>query len=173
VPPVQDTRAVAPLTSRATAGAIAGAVAAAVVILDQVTTTWVLDHLSGHGVHLIGFLALRLEFNRGVAFGLAPGLTPVIEAAAAFLVVGLGLATRRSSNRWQATALGLIAGGAIGNLVDRFFRPFHGAVVDFIYTGFWPTFNVADAAITVGVVLYLILAWRSARLAESGQPAGA
>jgi signal peptidase II len=63
---------------------------------------------------------------------------------------------RRASSAGQAAALGLILGGALGNLSDRLFRGDHGAVVDFVALHFWPTFNVADASIVVGCALLLV-----------------
>lgn len=132
--------------------------------VDQFTKTLALDALADGPVHLVWTLRLRLSFNRGAAFGLAPGLTPFLAAAAIVLVallaaMGRGLITRR-----LAVAIGLLLGGAMGNLADRVFRDHEGAVVDFIDLQWWPVFNVADTAITCGAVVMVIATstWRAA-----------
>ncbi|HUA94033.1 MAG TPA: signal peptidase II, partial [Acidimicrobiales bacterium] len=71
-----------------------------------------------------------------------------------------------------AVAVGLVLGGALGNLSDRAFRGHHGDVVDFVTLTHWPTFNVADACITVGVVLLVVLYWREPAPREPGDPPG-
>jgi signal peptidase II len=98
-------------------------------------------------------LDLALSFNTGSAFSLFPGETPVLVVIALGLVAVLVVLVWRAPTAGRAAILGLILGGALGNLSDRFFRGDHGAVVDFIELHFWPTFNVADACITVGCVL--------------------
>ncbi len=69
----------------------------------------------------------------------------------------------RAPTRGRAAALGLVLGGALGNLADRAFRGHHGAVVDFIALHVWPTFNVADSCIVIGGLLIVVSLWRSAR----------
>lgn len=145
------------------------AVAAAVIVADLLSKNWALDHLSGGRVrHVVGPTYLLLTYNRGAAFSLGTGVTPIIEAVVVVIVAALVVFSRRSGPTAGAlalTGLGLLLGGALGNLGDRLFRhlPGHpGAVVDFIQAvSWWPVFNVADAAIVVGVIL-LILGWRSA-----------
>ncbi|HEX7167995.1 MAG TPA: signal peptidase II, partial [Acidimicrobiales bacterium] len=61
---------------------------------------------------------------------------------------------------WMAAGLGLVLGGAVGNLADRLFRDHGGAVVDFVDLQWWPVFNVADIAISVGAVLLVVVGWR-------------
>jgi signal peptidase II len=116
--------------------------------------------LAGGPIVLIDdFLRFRLTFNTGASFSILTSAGPVL-AIVAFGVIGLivyvlGDATRRL----EAIALGMILGGAIGNLVDRLFRGagiLDGGVVDFIDFSFFATFNVADAAINVGVALLLV-----------------
>jgi signal peptidase II len=82
---------------------------------------------------------------------------------AALAAIGLMAMVRRASSAGQAAALGLILGGALGNLCDRLFRGDHGAVVDFVALHFWPTFNVADASIVVGCALLLVSLVRGPR----------
>lgn len=134
---------------------------AAVAGGDQTSKTWALHHLSnGDGRHIAGPANLVLTYNTGAAFGLGTGVTPIVEAVVTVLIVGLLLSSRRAVSRGgvvEAAAFGLLLGGALSNLGDRLFRnlPGHpGAVVDFIQAvGWWPVFNVADAAIVVGVAL--------------------
>ena len=137
-------------------------VAAAVVVLDQLSKSWALHDLSDFGRrHVIGPVYLTLTFNRGAAFSLGAGASPIIEAVAIALVVGVIVLSRRAArggaNIAVIVGLGLLLGGALSNLGDRLFRHYHGAVVDFIQlVSWWPTFNVADASITVGAVTVVI-----------------
>ena len=133
------------------------------LILDQVTKLLVYDRLwqPPRRVELFGFLDLVPVENRGISFGMfqSQGNTGVwlISAFALIASLGLGLWMSRVSRRWPALALGLIIGGALGNVIDRLRL---GWVIDFIdfhvSTWHWPAFNMADAAITVGVGILLI-----------------
>lgn len=143
------------------------AVAAVVVAVDQITKTLALDHLDpAHRTHVVGPVYLELTYNSGAAFSMGTGVTPIVEAAVVVLIVGLLLYVRRASGRATipvSIGLGMVLGGALSNLADRLLRqlPVHGSVVDFIRAvGWWPVFNVADAAIVVGVIL-LVLGWRT------------
>jgi signal peptidase II len=147
------------------------AVATAVVVVDQLTKAWALHHTEG-GRHVVGPIWLALTFNSGAAFSLGRGVTPVVEAVVVVLVVWLLASSRRASRAASAPRLigfGLLLGGAIGNLIDRVFRHHGGAVIDFIDAlrigshSWWPVFNVADAAIVIGVVVLLITYLWSAR----------
>ena len=137
-------------------------VAVVVVVLDQLTKSWALGDLSSGGPrHVIGPIYLALTFNRGAAFSLGAGASPIIEAVAIALVVGVIALSRRAARGGASIAvlvgLGLLLGGALSNLGDRLFRHHHGAVVDFIQlVSWWPTFNVADASITVGAVTIVV-----------------
>ncbi len=146
------------------------AVAVAVVAADQATKTWALHHAppAPGGRHVIGSLWWVLTFNSGAAFSLGRGVTPFIEAVVIILVVWLLVFSRRASRAASvptAIGLGLLLGGAAGNLIDRVLRHNHGAVIDFIDAArfgsrdWWPVFNVADAAIVVGVIT-LVLSYR-------------
>ena len=130
------------------------AVAALVVAVDQITKSVVLEVLTGRTpVDLFWTLRLRLSFNSGAAFGLGRGITPFLTVAAVVLLLVLLGVSRAASTRTARVALGLVIGGAMGNLADRLFRDHGGAVVDFIDFQWWPVFNVADIGITVGAVL--------------------
>ncbi len=139
---------------------VAAAVAGAVVLVDQLTKWWALDRLSSGPIHVIGTLDLELARNTGASFSLFQGKAFILVPVAVALVVALGVVAWRAPTVGRAAILGLILGGALGNLCDRFFRGDHGAVVDFIALHFWPTFNVADSCIVVGCVLLVIsLLW--------------
>jgi signal peptidase II len=134
-------------------------IAGLTLVLDQISKWWALHALDPlQPVAVIPFLNLVLVWNRGVSFGLfddGGSWTPwLLKLVALIIVAGLVWWLRRTDDRYQATALGLIIGGAIGNVIDRLV---HGAVVDFIdvhAAGYhWPAFNVADSAICVGAVL--------------------
>lgn len=135
---------------------VAAAVAAGVVVVDQLTKWWALDRLSHGSIHLVGPLSLTLTRNRGSAFSLFQGQAPLLVTVAVVLVVVLLLVARAAPGAGRAAAIGLIVGGAIGNLADRLFRSDHGAVVDFIALHLWPTFNVADSCIVVGTILVAV-----------------
>jgi signal peptidase II len=136
-----------------------------VVVLDQLTKLWAVAALSDGPVSVIDdVVRLRLTRNPGGAFSLLTGLTPVLALLAAAMAVVIVRTTRRASDRVMAYSLALVLGGAVGNLVDRLVRApgfLRGEVVDFIKLPYWPTFNLADSAITVGVVLILLRGWRS------------
>ncbi|HLG67240.1 MAG TPA: signal peptidase II [Acidimicrobiales bacterium] len=133
--------------------------AAVVVGVDQVTKSLALAHLH-RPVHLVGPLGLGLGFNSGSAFSLFVGRASLLTAAVAAAAAVLGVMAWRSASAPRALAFGLVLGGALGNLSDRLFRGRGGAVVDFITLTHWPTFNVADVCITVGVALLVLTAAR-------------
>lgn len=141
--------------------AITVAVAAAVVALDQLASSWAVRRLANGPIHVIGPLNLQLGINTGASFSMGRGLAPLLAVLAVVVVVVLVVASRRARSAGLAVALGLVVGGAAGNLADRIFRPYHGGVVDFIHLPYWPTFNVADACITVGVALVAWFLWRA------------
>lgn len=138
-------------------------VASAVLVLDQVTKLLALDRLTpGAPVPLIdGVLSLTLVLNRGLAFGLLAGVPPgwrwvvaLLSIAALAVLVRVALHVLPGGRLIDHGTLGLIFGGAVGNLIDR---ARFGAVVDFVDVHYrawhWPAFNVADSTITVGVAL--------------------
>lgn len=143
--------------------ALATAVAACVVAADQLTKSWAVDRLRHGPVHVIWKLDFELTFNSGSAFSLARGWAPVLGGVAIVMVVVLLAFVRHVRSAAMATAVGMVVGGAIGNLADRIFRSYHGSVVDFIALHFWPTFNLADASIVIGAIWAGILIWRSER----------
>lgn len=166
-------RATAPSASRPV-GLLASA-ALATVALDVATKVWVVERLREDTIRLFGGgLLLRQSRNPGAAFGIAGGATVLFSVIAAVVIaVIVRTAPRLRSNGW-ALALGLILGGATGNLVDRVLRapgPFRGAVVDFIDLQVWPSFNVADSGIVVGGLIAALLSLRGVE--PAGPAAGA
>jgi lipoprotein signal peptidase len=141
---------------------LAGALCGAVLVLDQAIKAVVEGELvPGEQVDLLGPLGLTLAHNQGVAFGLAGGsaLPLIAFAVLALAFVGFLLA-RNSTVPGIWVAVGLVAGGALGNLVDRLRA---GEVTDYIEVGSWPPFNVADVAITVGVAIFALIFLREDR----------
>ena len=140
-------------------------VAGTVLLADALTKSLVVRELSERDpVTLLGgVLTLRLVRNPGAAFGFAQGLTIAFTVVAVgVVVVILRLSRRLRSTPW-AIALGLVLGGAVGNLVDRLFRapgPGRGHVVDFLELPHWPVFNLADSAIVTAAVLMVLLSAR-------------
>lgn len=137
-------------------------IAAVVLIADLISKIVVVSQLTpGVPVNLIGDqVRLLLVRNPGAAFSMATGMTWVLTIVAVVVVIGIVRYGRRLTSPWWALGLGLVLGGALGNLIDRFFRapgPLQGHVVDFFAVGTFPVFNVADSAITVGAVLLVAL----------------
>ncbi len=147
---------------------LAGALCVGVVIVDQLVKAVIEDQIVlGEKVDLLGPLRLTLSHNEGVAFGLAGGSgAPLAAVTVAALGVVLYLFSRNPARPMMWIATGLLAGGAIGNLIDRIRA---GAVTDFVELPHWPPFNLADCAISVGVVLLVFIYLREAeRAPESG-----
>lgn len=146
--------------------------AALVVVLDQVTKHWAQESLAGREpVHVVWTLQWNLSFNSGMAFSAGRGVGPFIGAIAIVVVIVLALSARRVDSRLAAVAAALVVGGATGNLVDRLFRGdgwLHGSVIDFVDFQWFPIFNLADSAITIGGVLFFL--WSIANQAHSAAP---
>jgi signal peptidase II len=140
---------------------LAGVLCALVVFADQVAKAAIESNLvTGEKVDAVGPLGLTLSHNKGVAFGLAWGGGVLLIA---FTLVALGfvafLFSRNPARPGMWVAAGLVAGGAIGNLIDRVRLD---QVTDFIELPSWPPFNLADVAITLGVLLLVLLYLREA-----------
>ena len=147
---------------------LTGVLCAVVVAADQAVKAIVEARLfPGEDVDVLGPLGLTLAHNRGVAFGLAggAGIGLVLVTVAALAVIAYVFA-RDPQRRGMWVAAGLLAGGALGNLIDRLAA---GEVTDYIVVGSWPPFNLADVAITAGVLLMVLIYLRDAEPeAESG-----
>jgi signal peptidase II len=139
-----------------------------VLALDIVSKTLVVAHLANRQIHLLGgFLTLRESRNPGAAFSLGTSLTVMYSAIAIAVIVVILRTSRRIRSLPWAITLGLLLGGATGNLMDRIFRSpglFRGWVVDWIQVPHWPVFNLADSAIVCGGILAVLLSARGIRL---------
>ncbi len=147
-----------PSRKRVTAALVAGAV----LVIDQLSKWWVLDSIGTSSERsLFGSVRLIVRFNRGMAFSVGharSGTAWIVSLAILGLVVWVWLSLRQATTV-RAVLLGFVLGGALGNQVDRWFRNGgwnRGAVVDFIDVGFWPVFNVADAALSCGCVALVL-----------------
>ena len=131
-------------------------IATVVFILDQVSKEVIRQQLPLYGSWPEeGFLRIVHGLNTGSAFGLFSGFTNLLIIVS---IVGIGVVLyyfqkQEISVIWYRLSIGLIVGGALGNLIDRLKD---GAVVDFISVGWWPAFNVADSSISVGMVLLIL-----------------
>lgn len=130
---------------------------------DQLSKWWAVERLTGDPVDLFWTLRLQVTTNTGAAFSLAGGAGPVIALLALGVVGFLLWQGRTITTRTGAVAMGLILGGALGNLADRAFRGdsfFNGGVIDFIDVQWWPVFNVADSCVVIGGILLVIVTLR-------------
>jgi signal peptidase II len=142
-------------------------VSSALLILDQLTKSLALSRLDDGPVEVFWTLRFFLASNTGFAFGTAEGYGPWVGAIA-LVIAGMLI---RMKNQIEVTggliSLGLILGGALGNLADRMFRGAgwgRGAVVDFIDLQFWPIFNLADAGIVIGVGSLVYYLWKQEKI---------
>ena len=145
------------------------AVAVLVYAIDLVSKLVVVSQLAGHEpIRLLGgLLTLRLVRNPGAAFGIGVGMTVVFTGVALVVVAVIARVARRLRSLPWAVALGMLLGGALGNLTDRVFRspgPLTGHVVDFLELPHWPVFNLADSAIVVASALMVGLSFRGLHL---------
>jgi signal peptidase II len=150
------------------------AVGGSVVVLDVFTKVLAVQNLSPHPIRIVGnWLTLQLVHNPGAAFGINVGAYSrwvfLVLALVALIVLGSMVRHTKQGDYIRLIALGLVCGGAVGNLIDRV-RSARG-VVDFIDVGIgahrWPTFNVADMAVTVGAIVLAFVLWQDGREAEA------
>lgn len=144
-----------------------------ILVLDQVTKSL----MAARGTVPISIIGTDVEFrvvrNAGGAFSTFTNATVVLALLAIGLTVWLVYTLRRTTDRLTVIALSLVLGGALGNLTDRLVRSpgfLRGHVVDFVHLGPWPSFNVADAAIDIGVVLLIIATFRTSSPAKAAAP---
>lgn len=134
------------------------------IFVDQSTKVWAVGALDDGPIRLIGdVIRLRLTRNTGAAFSSMQGFGPLLGLAAVGVVGIILVMLRHAPRRFEVVALGLVLGGAVGNLLDRIFRGggfLDGAVIDWVDPSFFPTFNAADSAITIGVAVLLFGALR-------------
>jgi signal peptidase II len=144
---------------------LATAIVLGIVAADQLSKLWAVRELADAPVSIIGSdVSFELTRNTGSAFSLFQAFTPLLALIAIGVAVLLVREVRRSRDTLMIVGLSLVLGGALGNLADRLFRSpgfLKGAVVDFVHVGRFPTFNVADSAITIGAALIVIWAVRA------------
>jgi signal peptidase II len=149
--------------------------ALAVLAADQLLKHLVVSNLAGRPpVRVIGsFVELRYTTNSGGAFSLLTGAPLFFGVMAILIIGGIVYASRRTRPLSMLAVLGLVLGGALGNLTDRLFRGeelLRGEVVDFVKVGIWPVFNLADSCIVVGGLLLALLLGRAEKAErEQGQ----
>ncbi|HEU5159711.1 MAG TPA: signal peptidase II [Streptosporangiaceae bacterium] len=151
------------------------AVAAAALTLDIVSKIAVVSELEHREpIRLLGgLLTLTVSRNSGAAFSIGTGMTIVFTVIAVGVIIAILRTARRLRSLPWAISLGLLLGGATGNLVDRIGRspaPLQGHVVDWIELPHWPVFNLADSAIVCGGALAVLLAARGLQLDGSRVP---
>jgi signal peptidase II len=155
---VQERRTVSPVRG------LALVVGATVLVVDHATKWWAQRALDDRDIELIGSLRLHLVENRGAAFGFGSKYAPFIALAALAVVIVVFRSTAGLHSRLAQVSVGLVLGGAVGNLLDRLLREgsgfLGGAVIDFIDVRFWPVWNVADMGLTIGAVLLALTASR-------------
>tara|TARA_R110000868_G_scaffold4155_15_gene25387 strand:- start:22019 stop:22498 length:480 start_codon:yes stop_codon:yes gene_type:complete len=137
-------------------------VAAAVIALDQATKTWIVHDVMSppQWIEVTSFFNIVMVWNKGASFGLfstqSPWTQAVLGGLAVVISIVLAIWMTKARSKWLTVALGMVIGGAIGNAIDR---AVYGAVADFLdfhaFGYHWPSFNVADIAISIGVVMLL------------------
>ncbi len=137
--------------------------------LDQATKSAAVAWLDdGRSVTLVpDVFWLTLTRNAGAAFSTGTGFTVVLSLIAVAVVLFVLRLATKLKDRWWALGLGLLLGGALGNLTDRFLRepsPLRGHVVDFFHLTHWPVFNVADIALTFAAITIILRTWRGVSL---------
>ncbi len=144
---------------------IAAFTAFGLIIVDQATKIWAVEVFSSREFGLIGdVIELRVTRNTGAAFSSLQGFGSFIGLAAVGVIILIIAIIHRTSRQMEVAGLALVLGGAIGNLLDRIFRGdgfLDGGVVDWIDPSFFPAFNAADTAITIGAAVLLISVMRS------------
>lgn len=147
----------------------------AVAVIDQAVKQLMLNWLNpGEAVPVIGdWFRFYLLFNPGAAFSMGgEGSTWLFTTIQLAFVIGVAIAAPRMKDRWESVGLALLAGGALGNLTDRLFREpgfWFGHVVDYISVGNFAVFNIADASITVGVIVFILAMLTEERRAKNEQ----
>jgi signal peptidase II len=156
-----------PILSRLPNRLLATLVALVVVGVDVATKDWALNRLQGDPITVIdGFLRFAVARNPGASFSSFQGSGSIIGLLAIGVAIYIAKMAGEMGHRMEVVGLGIILGGALGNLVDRVFRGdgyLDGAVVDFIDFSFFPTFNMADTFLWVGVGTLVIGGWLAHR----------
>ena len=150
------------------------AVAAVVLVADQLSKWWALENLRDGDIDVVWTLRFHLVFNRGGAFGLGSKFAPLIAILVVCVVLVLLRTGQRLEHRGAVLAVGVVLGGAVGNLADRVFRDgegfLGGAVIDFIDVQWWPVWNVADMAVVLGAIALALIAGEVGERDGEGSP---
>lgn len=146
--------------------------ATVVVVVDQITKSLALEKLADGPIDVIeGVVTLRLTYNPGGAFGVLQGVPNFFLIATVVIAIFILYWARTVQSTAWAIPLGLVLGGGLGNLFDRVLRDTDGRVVDFVDLQVWPVFNVADSAITIGVLALLVMSFLAERRTDdTGDP---
>ena len=137
-------------------------IAALVILFDQLSKYWIVHHVMAPPqiIEATPFFNIVMVWNKGASFGLFSSQSPwtqvMLGGLALTICVFLAKWLKNAESLWLSTSFGLVIGGAIGNVIDR---AIYGAVADFLdfhaYDFHWPAFNVADIAITIGIIMFL------------------
>jgi signal peptidase II len=142
--------------------------------LDRVTKLWAEAVLPGHPIHLVpGALTLRFTTNSGGAFSIGRSAPWFFVGITSVVIVLIVVTAFRHTSILVGVAVGMVLGGALGNLTDRAVRApgLRGEVIDFIDLHVWPVFNLADASIVVGAILLAWVGFRERREDDERAPA--
>lgn len=160
---------------------------ALVLLLDQLSKAWAYERLceveAGYGcavhsepIHVLWTLQWNLAFNTGMAFSRGAESGPIIAAVVLVIVAVLVFVARRVTSRVQLVLIGIVLGGAFGNLVDRLLRAedgfMSGAVVDFVDVQWWPIWNVADMAVVLGGIALALTGFSTEPREQRGPEGG-
>ena len=139
----------------------------AVVLADQATKNWALNSLSdGRTIDLVWTLRFNLVFNSGMAFSQGQGWGRLIGLLAIGVAVWLWFGLRKATSQLSVVGTSMLIGGALGNVVDRMFRGekwLAGSVIDFIDLQWFPVFNIADSAVTLGAAMLITSSFAASR----------
>jgi len=153
-----------------------GAVAVGWVVADQLSKSWAVSSISNRTIDVLWTLRFQLAVNHGASFSLGAGFGTWIGLLALAFVGVLVWKGGSVRSHLGAVALGMIVGGAVGNVLDRAFRGdagfFHGGVIDFIDFQWWPVFNIADIGVVCGAVMLVIATFRDSRGNDSMMVSG-
>ena len=131
------------------------------ILADQITKSWAVARLPDGNIDVVGSLRFNLAYNSGASFSMGDGYGRWIALVAVVIVGLLVWQGLQAATRLTAVSLGMIVGGALGNVIDRAARDgrggfLGGSVVDFIDLQWWPVFNVADVGVVVGAILLVV-----------------
>ncbi len=134
-----------------------------VLVADSLSKSWARRHVTGSGRHVVGPLWFRLTYNSGISFSFNVAGPVVTTVVTLLIVLALAFVALQAAPGMATVGFGLLLGGGVSNQIDRLAHVPH-RVTDFISVGWFPVFNLADAAVTAGVVLLFIALLRGSKL---------